>query len=95
MDRDRTHWDGCWRDPAHHECAVERAGQTLAFVDAHAELQRELREIRAAARAIVEWCKDEEFVPLQAGCQSCTSGVTPGPVKLCPMHTLERVVGRE
>lgn len=20
----RTHWEGCWRDPAHHACAVDR-----------------------------------------------------------------------
>lgn len=21
---DRTHWEGCWRDRAHHECAVAK-----------------------------------------------------------------------
>lgn len=24
MTEQRTHWEGCWRDRAHHECAVRR-----------------------------------------------------------------------
>jgi hypothetical protein len=22
MNNGRTHWDGCWADPKHHECAI-------------------------------------------------------------------------
>ncbi len=32
-DRGRTHWEGCWREPGHHNCAVreiERLRAALA-----------------------------------------------------------------
>lgn len=38
---ERTHWDGCWRERTHHECAVARCE----------ELERE-RDARALADAI-------------------------------------------
>ena len=32
---DRTHWSDCWRDPAHHDCAVARiAGLEAALAAA-------------------------------------------------------------
>lgn len=32
-ERARTHWDGCWRDPGHHACAVAEVLRRQAEVD--------------------------------------------------------------
>lgn len=38
---DRTHWEGCWRDPAHHACALARINDMEAERDkAYANLAR-------------------------------------------------------
>ena len=31
---DRTHWSDCWRDPAHHDCAVARIAELEAALAA-------------------------------------------------------------
>lgn len=37
---ERTHWEGCWRERTHHECAVARCD----------ELERERDALRAGLR---------------------------------------------
>ena len=29
----RTHWYGCWRDPTHHACAVEKMEQAIVLLN--------------------------------------------------------------
>lgn len=40
----RTHWEGCWRAPKHHNCAVLHADSLLDALDREREANRELRE---------------------------------------------------
>jgi hypothetical protein len=37
MARERTHWEGCWRDHGHHDCAISRV---LILLDALDEFKR-------------------------------------------------------
>lgn len=40
MPRERTHWEGCWRERTHHECALVR----IAALKAELAAERERRE---------------------------------------------------
>lgn len=40
--RVRTHWDGCWRDQAHHACAVAEVGRLREALES-------IRDYRPAA----------------------------------------------
>lgn len=42
MTDDRTHWDGCWREPGHHECAKAMLISLSLAVLAHMS-ERELQ----------------------------------------------------
>jgi hypothetical protein len=33
----KTHWDGCWREPEHHECAVEYIGRLKMWLSGEEE----------------------------------------------------------
>ena len=51
-ERGRTHWEGCWRDPAHHACTVAEVERLRADCTVHAEKELErLERAWSAARA--------------------------------------------
>ena len=47
----QTHHDGCWRDPAHHACAVAEIVRDKRFLAAFQDEQRDLKAALTTARA--------------------------------------------
>lgn len=43
-ERERTHWDECWRDPAHHACAVGRVERLLVELEDQKQHAKEWEE---------------------------------------------------
>ena len=59
MPDNRTHWDGCWRDPAHHACAVAEVERALANLG-----KRRVRHSFDPVRALLHrtynaWCSND------------------------------------
>lgn len=59
-DAGRTHWDGCWRQRGHHNCAVQRVEHT----------EVELAQVRAEAKDLSDDLDslDHQVEVLNAGC---------------------------
>ena len=55
MPRERTHWEGCWRERTHHECALVRIKALEIKVEARekrvAELEAALADERERRKA--------------------------------------------
>lgn len=45
MDRERTHWDGCWQERTHHDCALARIAALEAELAKRTESERLSHEI--------------------------------------------------
>src|SRR3990167_6834107 len=43
-----THWEGCWRDPAHHACAVTKVERLMHVCDLRADWQDRAEAAEAA-----------------------------------------------
>ena len=69
MPREHTHWEGCWRERTHHECALVRIKALEIKVEAR-EKRVEAREAELAAererREAAEWVLKEIRIRLHA-----------------------------
>ena len=44
-ERDRAHYEGCWRDPTHHACAVAGIAELNYYFEQYADLAEKLSAI--------------------------------------------------
>lgn len=64
---DQTHYETCWKDPRHHECALRRIAELEAQVAEWKGLAKMLRELVEGSIRIAElearWIPVEERLP--------------------------------